>query len=382
MKEKDASVMLKEEISESLLRLKAAKFGRKIEEITPQYDDTFYLPDKAKFTMPASLRSRAIKANPQLLGQSQASSSYTSANTFKQSRTFLTNTLDSPTKVGLGTLYRQTLHDQQLLKQAQNRRSFEATKSSLASLTPHNPTALNQISTRYSQRFNPTTVAAEAPPLQVVPEENPAPIARPVVPTYLRLLSLRQYRRLLTKEKQEEQSGQSTKVKKQVKKSESFTRTEYDECIKQLQGLRALEADLKNRIYEWVEVPQAVYAQEQLALRRYYTSISVASEPPDNSFVAVPTESPLRKDQEKLLSMLIYFDALMLDSAADPIKKRLYDLFFQWRTSNAPNSASQETKETETDSESKQTQAAITSLDKAERKKRIQLKKDLQLQEF
>lgn len=162
-------------------------------------------------------------------------------------------------------------------------------------------------------------------------------MARSLVPTYLRLLSLRQYRRLLTKEKQEEQSGQSSKVKKQVKKSESFTRTEYDECIKQLQGLKALEADLKNRIYQWVEAPMAQHEQEQQALRRYYTSLSVQADLPESP-VPVPTDSPLRKDQEKLLSMLIYFDALMLDSAADPIKQRLYDLFFQWKTGGAASS--------------------------------------------
>ena len=52
--------MLKEEISESLLRLKAAKFGRKIEEITPQYDDSFYLPDRAKIALPPSLRTHTL----------------------------------------------------------------------------------------------------------------------------------------------------------------------------------------------------------------------------------------------------------------------------------------------------------------------------------
>jgi hypothetical protein len=36
--------MLKDEIGESTLRLKAAKFGHTIEEIAPQYENTFYLP--------------------------------------------------------------------------------------------------------------------------------------------------------------------------------------------------------------------------------------------------------------------------------------------------------------------------------------------------
>ncbi len=36
--------MLRDEIGESGLRLKAAKFGHTINEIAPQYNNTFYLP--------------------------------------------------------------------------------------------------------------------------------------------------------------------------------------------------------------------------------------------------------------------------------------------------------------------------------------------------
>jgi hypothetical protein len=49
MSKKDASIMLKDEIGESSLRLKAAKYGHSIAEIVPEYDNTFYLPDKDKF---------------------------------------------------------------------------------------------------------------------------------------------------------------------------------------------------------------------------------------------------------------------------------------------------------------------------------------------
>ena len=42
--QKDAVCMLKEEIGESLLRLKAAKFGHAIEDIVPQHSNAFYLP--------------------------------------------------------------------------------------------------------------------------------------------------------------------------------------------------------------------------------------------------------------------------------------------------------------------------------------------------
>ena len=38
--------MLKDEISESSLRLKAAKYGLPLRDIVPEYDNTFYLPQK------------------------------------------------------------------------------------------------------------------------------------------------------------------------------------------------------------------------------------------------------------------------------------------------------------------------------------------------
>jgi hypothetical protein len=49
---KDAAVMLKEEIGESLLRLKAAKFGRAIEDLTPNYPNSFYMPTKENYLSP------------------------------------------------------------------------------------------------------------------------------------------------------------------------------------------------------------------------------------------------------------------------------------------------------------------------------------------
>ena len=42
----DASVILKDQIGESALRLKAAKFGQTVDEIAPPYETSFYLPHK------------------------------------------------------------------------------------------------------------------------------------------------------------------------------------------------------------------------------------------------------------------------------------------------------------------------------------------------
>ena len=50
----DASVMLREQVCESQLRLKAARFGAKIGQIIPSYDGSFYLPDKEKLNVIAS----------------------------------------------------------------------------------------------------------------------------------------------------------------------------------------------------------------------------------------------------------------------------------------------------------------------------------------
>ena len=49
MTNQDANSVLKEEIAESFLRLKAAKYGHKLEEIVPPYDHSFYLPDKTNY---------------------------------------------------------------------------------------------------------------------------------------------------------------------------------------------------------------------------------------------------------------------------------------------------------------------------------------------
>lgn len=49
MTKKDAGNMLKDQINESKLRVNAAKFGHSIEEIAPQYTNSYYLPDKSQY---------------------------------------------------------------------------------------------------------------------------------------------------------------------------------------------------------------------------------------------------------------------------------------------------------------------------------------------
>ena len=57
---KDGGFMLKDQINESMLRVNAAKFGHSLEEIAPQYTNSYYLPDKTQY-MPEKQMSKANK---------------------------------------------------------------------------------------------------------------------------------------------------------------------------------------------------------------------------------------------------------------------------------------------------------------------------------
>ena len=49
MNNKDARELLQEEINESVLRLKQAKFGHRLVDIVPDHKNSFYLPDKTNY---------------------------------------------------------------------------------------------------------------------------------------------------------------------------------------------------------------------------------------------------------------------------------------------------------------------------------------------
>jgi hypothetical protein len=49
MNQKDATCMLQDEIGDSLLRMKAAKFGHPLDDIAPLYSNAYYLPDKKMY---------------------------------------------------------------------------------------------------------------------------------------------------------------------------------------------------------------------------------------------------------------------------------------------------------------------------------------------
>ena len=48
---KEATVMLKEELKESNLRVKAVKQGHSVNEISAQFSNAFYMPDKGKYAV-------------------------------------------------------------------------------------------------------------------------------------------------------------------------------------------------------------------------------------------------------------------------------------------------------------------------------------------
>ncbi len=59
----DAAHILKEEIGESTLRMKAAKFGRAIEDLAPRYPNSFFLPDRLKYQTPLEKESKILMQN-------------------------------------------------------------------------------------------------------------------------------------------------------------------------------------------------------------------------------------------------------------------------------------------------------------------------------
>jgi len=46
---RDGRDLLQEEVNESILRLKKAKFGHKLHEIVPEHKNQFYLPNKESY---------------------------------------------------------------------------------------------------------------------------------------------------------------------------------------------------------------------------------------------------------------------------------------------------------------------------------------------
>lgn len=49
MSNKDARDVLHEEVNESVLRLKKAKFGHRLNDIVPDHKNKFYLPEKKDY---------------------------------------------------------------------------------------------------------------------------------------------------------------------------------------------------------------------------------------------------------------------------------------------------------------------------------------------
>jgi hypothetical protein len=72
---KDARVMLQEEVNESALRLKKAKFGHSLIDIVPDHKHQFYLPNKQNYFP---------KERPSVIGKTQNSRSQ--LQTHKQSQ--------------------------------------------------------------------------------------------------------------------------------------------------------------------------------------------------------------------------------------------------------------------------------------------------------
>jgi hypothetical protein len=85
-------------------------------------------------------------------------------------------------------------------------------------------------------------------------------------------------------------------------------------------------------------------------------------------------QSHLDKTQDLLLKKLIYFESLTIDHENDPIKQRLYKLFFGWP---------QPQKTLDSDKPQQEKPSARSEVEeRAERQKRLQLKRETHQQEF
>jgi len=67
-----ATLLLKNEIKGSQLRVKAAKYGHRLEDIVPPYSDAFYLPDKNKY-FTKTKQSNELSRNETLQGGTSTS---------------------------------------------------------------------------------------------------------------------------------------------------------------------------------------------------------------------------------------------------------------------------------------------------------------------
>ena len=86
MNQKDAKCMLKEEIDESLLRLKAAKFGHALEDIMPQYSNAFYLPDKSNYEPKINIEDESTRHNTRGYHQRSRTMGQSLAQSFMEKR--------------------------------------------------------------------------------------------------------------------------------------------------------------------------------------------------------------------------------------------------------------------------------------------------------
>ena len=92
----------------------------------------------------------------------------------------------------------------QQLSQSRQKRGFkthlEMAKEQIKKLGPEQPSTLNEV----SRKFNSLSVAPKELKVKSIKnelQEQQKSVTRQVLPSYLRLLSLQQYRMLLTKEK-------------------------------------------------------------------------------------------------------------------------------------------------------------------------------------
>jgi hypothetical protein len=82
--------------------------------------------------------------------------------------------------------------------------------------------------------------------------------SKPVYPAYIKLLSLQKFLKLGQAEKQASQgisSGKTSSNRQKTTSVRSIEKTEYDDMIRQLQGVKMLDNELKNCMEQFVDEP-------------------------------------------------------------------------------------------------------------------------------
>ena len=245
MQKTDAAVMLKEEVGESLKRVRAAKFGHKLHEIAPQHAKSYYLPDRSQFQVKKqkhvdprySLKSQdetrrrnrgdsmALPPSSQHSHQRGAPHADDPLFLTQSHQSLRTQTSKQPSilvshdyrlmKANRHTTYNLASAPGTTRNQAaiffspradrrEQQRVFKRTLAGIKRYAPTQPAQLNEISRKFEDKYGPVFESEPALPSKMEEEVGPADQvkdvqfvsaidSKPICPGYLKLLTFDEF---------------------------------------------------------------------------------------------------------------------------------------------------------------------------------------------